>query len=224
MTTETSNYPPEEPLDEQPEEQQEEQEQQKKISPLWIVVIVCAVLACVLLCVIAYLNWPRTEPTPPTVEDGSWQRVLDAGELRVATSADYPPFSFYNDAYQIDGFDVALMKDIGAKLGVPAKISDYAFEGLASVLQIGQADVVIAALAVTPDREALVDFSNIYYVSEDGVLARTDADIGEITNPGQMAGMRIGVQKFSIYQKWVQNNLVNTGLIAEGDLFVSSTG
>ncbi len=208
----------------QPEISSEEdlstQPEQKKTNPWVIILIICAVLACLLVGALMVLNWPDSEPPPPpAAQDESWQKVQEAGVLRVATSADYPPFSFYNDDYQIDGFDVALIKEIGTRLGVNVEVSDYAFQGLASVLQVEQVDVVIAALAVTPEREAIVDFSNIYYVGEDGILAQADSDIDAITNPGQMAGMRIGVQELSIYQNWVQVNLVNTGLMGEGDLF-----
>ncbi len=195
------------------------QHEQKNFNFWWIILIVCAVLACILIGALIFVNMGSSEPPPPTVEDNSWQRVKDAGVLRVATSADYPPFSFYNDDYQIDGFDAALIKEIGLNLGVSVKISDYAFQGLGSVLQVDQADVVIAAISVTSEREQTVDFSNVYYVGEDGILAQVDSEIDNISNPGQMAGMRIGVQKLSIYQDWVQENLVDTGLIGEGDLF-----
>ncbi len=203
-----------------PEQPQKTGEGQKKKTNLWLIVlVVCAAFACILIGAIVVVNWPSAETPPPAAQDDSWQKIQDAGVLRVATSADYPPFSYYNDDYKIDGFDPALIKEIGANLGVAVEVSDYAFDGLASALQLGQVDVVIAALSVTPEREARVGFSNIYYVGEDGILAQAASDIGTITNPSQMAGMRIGVQKLSIYQEWVQENLVSPGIIGEGNLY-----
>ena len=99
--------------DEISEQPQESVEEEKKSNPWLIVLIVCGVLACILIGALIILNWPSSEPPPPTVEDNSWQKVQDAGLLKVATSADYPPFSYYDDEYQIDGFDIALIKEIG---------------------------------------------------------------------------------------------------------------
>lgn len=204
-----------------PEQPQETEEEQKKKTNLWmIVLVICGALATILVLGLIAVNLAPSEPPPPLVAaDDSWQKVQDAGVLRVATSADYSPFSFYNDEYKIDGFDPALIKEVGAKLGVDVQISDFAFDGLGSVLHVGQADVVIAAISMSPEREAIVDFSNVYYVGQDGILARTDSDIGTITNPGQMAGMRVGVQKSSVYQNWAQENLVVSGIIPQDMLF-----
>ena len=201
-----------------PEEPKETKKEQK--TNIWLIIlIICAACACLLIVAIFAINFFPSTPEHPVVQDDSWQRVQDAGVLRVATSVDYPPFAFYNDDYQIDGFDPALIKEIGAKLGVEVEISDFAFSGLASVLHVGQADVAIAALSVSPERETVADFSNVYYVGQDGILARGDSEISSITSPGQMAGMRVGVQEFSIYQSWAQENLVDVGIISQEMLF-----
>ena len=208
------------PQKSKPKQNSKSKKNEKKVNPWMIVLIVCAALAAMLVLVLIAINIARPAPEPPLAQDDSWQKVQDAGVLRVATSADYPPFSFHNADYVIDGFDPALIREIGKKLGVRVEISDNAFEGLGSTLRVGQADAVIAAISVTPEREALVDFSNIYYVGEDGILARSDSGIGTITNPGQMAGKRVGVQKLTAYAKWAQETLVDGGLIASNQLFV----
>ena len=204
----------------------EQTKQRSKMSPWIIVLIIIGIFLVVAAMVFISCNSEKpasSEPLPtPIAQDDSWKKVREEGVLRVATSADYPPFSYYNDDYKIDGFDPALIKEIAEILGVEAEITDYAFDGLESVLHAGQADVVIAALSVSPEREAVVDFSSVYYVGEDGILAWIDSPIDPITNPEQMAGMRIGVQRVSIYQDWVQTNLVDTGIISQDELFVYS--
>jgi len=185
--------------------------------PIWViplVLVLCVVLACIGVFI---YNWLQDD-APPVDEDDSWARVQEAGVLRVATSADYPPFSYYNDDFVIDGFDTALIRDIGIVLGVKTEVSDYAFEGLASALRVGQEDVAIAALSINPEREEQFDFSNIYYIGEDGILAQTDSDIGMITNPSQMAGQRVGVQRLTVYETWAQDVLVSGGIISQDQL------
>ena len=156
---------------------------------------------------------------PQATQDDSWAKVQAAGVLRVATSADYPPFSYTNQDFFIDGFDPALIRGIGDKLGVQVQITDYAFEGLADALQAGQADVAIAAISMTPERGTLVDFSNVYYVGKDGVLARADSGIERIDQIPQFGGKRVGVQRSSIYQAWAQKYLVEYQVIPQDMLF-----
>ncbi|MGD8903934.1 MAG: transporter substrate-binding domain-containing protein, partial [Anaerolineae bacterium] len=113
--------------------------------------------------------------TEPAADD-SWDRIQAAGKMVVGTAADYPPFESYVAPGQIDGFDIALMDEIGRRLGVAIEYHDYAFDGLGPALTQGQIDTAIAAISRTPEREAVVDFSNVYLVAEDGVLAREDSN------------------------------------------------
>jgi polar amino acid transport system substrate-binding protein len=189
---------------------------EEKSPKTWIIVLGILLVAALFLG--GYLMFKPKAPNP--AEDLSWQNVQQAGVLKVGTAADYPPFSYYNDQHGIDGFDPALIQLIGRKLGVRVEITDFAFEGINAALQIHQVDVIIAALSVTPGREALVKFSNIYYVGEDGILARDESGIESITSPNEMAGKRIGVQENSTYETWVRTNLINTGKLEEKQLFV----
>jgi len=192
-----------------------------------IVVLVSAVAGCLLLAasLAGIFSGPKPEPTPtlaPTVPpemDDSWSRIQAAGKIVVGTSADYPPFEYYTGDFQVDGFDIALMREIGQRLGVEVEFQDFAFDGLGAALQIAQIDVVIAAVSITPEREGFVDFSNVYYVGEDGVLAREDSPISSIGSAAEMAGQRVGVQRSSVYEDWLQSSLVDTGLVPSGNLF-----
>jgi polar amino acid transport system substrate-binding protein len=189
---------------------------ERAIIPFWAIPV--ALVLC-LLFVAGGIWFYNNQQTPPVAGDGSWERVQQAGVLRVATSADYPPFSYYNQDFVIDGFDAALIREIGQKLGVQVEITDYAFEGLGATLQVGQADAIIAALSVTPGRQNLVDFSNIYYVGEDGILAKVGSGIPAITDPTQLANLRIGVQKSSVYEAWADQVLVGSGLVTPEMIF-----
>mgnify|MGYP005844337039 CR=1 FL=1 len=99
-----------------------------------------------------------------------WARVKAAGKILVGTSADYPPFEMYDSNSQLDGFDIALFRTLGEHLGLKVEFSDFAFDGLLTALRLKQVDAAIGAISVTPDRQQLVDFTNIYYVGEDAAL------------------------------------------------------
>ncbi len=165
----------------------------------------------------------KAAPTqPPAATDNSWARVQQAGVLRVGTSADYEPYEHYNDKFQLDGFDIALIKAIGEKLGVKVDLSDYAFDSLFGVVALDQADVAIAALSVTAERQAIADFSNVYFAGSDAVLGRPDADAGKIKDTAALAAVRLGVQDKSVYDTMAQDQLINTGIMPKENLFVYS--
>ena len=139
--------------------------------------------------------------------------------MTVGTAADYAPFEYYNGRFQLDGFDIGLIREIGKQLGVKVEIKDYAFDGLYNALQLGQIDVTIAAISETPDRQQYVDFTNSYYAGVGAVLANAQSAITSITQPEQLAAQRVGVQSGSVYETFMQDTLVDTKQMPASNLY-----
>ena len=158
-------------------------------------------------------------PIPPEQPADDWAAVQANGKLRVGTAADYAPYSYYNSQFQVDGFDVALIRELGRRLGVEVEVTDYAFDGLFGAVYLNQIDAAIAAISVSEERSSWVDFSDYYYMGADAILARADF-AGTLANPVDMVGYRIAAQKGTAYEGWVRTNLLNTGLIKLDDFFV----
>jgi polar amino acid transport system substrate-binding protein len=191
-----------------------------------ILLIILSVLAALVAGLMLYLFFRPDSgggsggvSTPVPGGDDSWTSVQRAGVIVVGTSLDYPPFTYKNAQFQPDGFDIALMRAVAGRLGVQPDFRDMAFDGLGGALVLGQIDSAIAAISVTPEREEQVDFSNIYYVSEDGILARQDSPINSVQSAADMRGLRIGVERGTVYETWLQTNLVDTGLTASNNIF-----
>ena len=110
------------------------------------------------------------------------------------------------------------MNEIGARLGVQVEYRNFAFDGLGNALLLDQIDLAIAAISVTADRAAVIDFSNIYYVTEDAILAPEGGQI-VIGGAEDLANLRVGVQNASVHQEWAQTNLVDGGLLPSSDLY-----
>ena len=163
---------------------------------------------------------PADTPLPSAAPDNSWALVQSAGRMVAGTSADYPPFAYYNSNYALDGFDVALIRAIGQKLGVQVDVQDYAFDGLGSALQIGQINVAIAAISVTPERQEQLEFSNIYYSGQEGMLAGENSAITSIPSVDALAPYRVGVQAGSVYEVWLRTSLVDTGKMPVSNLLI----
>jgi ABC-type amino acid transport substrate-binding protein/heat shock protein HslJ len=168
----------------------------------------------------------KTAPAAPPVvildAAGDWQRIRENGRLVVGTAADYAPFEYYDQAFQLGGYDAALVRAIGAQLGVEVLFKDFALEGLADALQLGQIDVAAAALTVTPERAALIDFSLPYFASTEGIVVRKESE-GAVSSLADLAGRRIGVERGSIYESWLRRELIEGGLSPADDLLLYAT-
>jgi polar amino acid transport system substrate-binding protein len=156
---------------------------------------------------------PTSTPTPtPQASDPVWDRIQAAGKIVVGISADYPPFAYVDQDFEITGFDIALIEEIGKRLNLPLDIRNMAFDGLGNALQVDQIDLAIAAISISPERDTFIDFSNVYYVGEDALLANQDSLIS-INRIEDLAAYRVGVQKSSVYETWLDTTLVEPGLM-----------
>ena len=195
----------------------------------WLLGIIGVVLV-ILLCILGYLflwggdsekaSTPVATLPPSTGVDPTWERIVASGRLVAGTSADYPPFAYYNASFQLDGFDVAMVQEIARRLGLQVLISDIAFDGLYNAMQVAQIDIAAAAISKTPQREQVVDFSNIYYVGEDAYLVNINSSIQSITSANDLVGKRIGVQQDTVFETWVQQTLIDTGTMPASNLSV----
>ncbi len=179
-----------------------------------------AVLVAAFMGVLLLLLWPQLRPSPPPPPiDDAWARIQAADRIVVGTAADYPPFASYDDNFALTGFDIALMHEIGQKLGVQVEFKDIAFDGLGSALALNQVDAAISAISVTLARDQAMDFSNVYFHGEDAVLARQESSL-TVNALSDLSPYRVGVQEATIYQNVVQRQLVATGTMLPQNLFV----
>ncbi len=194
-----------------------------------IILVILIVVACIVTGALLYLIYDSTltpdtaaTPTPeisePILPDDAWARIQASGKMTAGTSADYPPFAYWTSDYKLDGLDIALISEIGKVLGVDVPIKDMAFEGINWALELGQIDVAIAALSITPERSASLDFTDIYFVSEDAILARMDSSIPPVTRVTELATYRIGVQRASVFSNWIHETLIDSGLMPASQL------
>ncbi len=156
----------------------------------------------------------------PLQTDNSWKVVEERGILNIGTSSGYPPYEYYTQDRTLTGFDIALINAVASKLGLRINIQDFAFDGLESALQVDQIDAAIAAITATEERAKNVNFSNIYFVGSDGELTRKGSPITSVKTIQDFANRRIGVERGTVYETWVQRELVDKGVIRADQMFV----
>lgn len=116
--------------------------------------------------------------------------ALADGVLTVGTNAEFPPFEYVGDDGEADGFDIALIKAIGEKLGVDVQVDNMEFASLVSSIG-SKIDVAIAGMTVTDERKETVDFSEPYYEAVQYVLLPEGS---EIATADDLKNKTIGVQ------------------------------
>src|SRR5690606_11425413 len=68
-------------------------------------------------------------------------------------------------------------------------------------------------------RQGLVDFSSVYYISQDAALARADSPI-LVNKVEDLAPWRVAVQAGSVFQTWLHGAAVDTGILPAANLLV----
>ena len=113
--------------------------------------------------------------------------ALADGMLTAGTNAEFPPFEYVGDDGEADGFDIALIKAIGEKLGVDVQVDNMEFASLVSSIG-NKIDVAIAGMTITDEA---VDFSEPYYEAVQYVLLPEGS---EIATAEDLKNKTIGVQ------------------------------
>ena len=125
-----------------------------------------------------------------TTEEAAVSEAVADGVLTVGTNAEFPPFEYVGDDGEADGFDIALIKAVGEKMGVEVQVENMEFASLVSSIG-NKIDIAIAGMTVNAEREETVDFSEPYYDAVQYVLLPEGSDIATADD---LVGKTIGVQ------------------------------
>lgn len=124
--------------------------------------------------------------------------TIQDGKLIVGTNAAFPPFEYVGDDGEPDGFDIALIKAIGEKLGYEVEIQDMEFGSLVAAIGT-KIDASIAGMTITEERKQSVDFSDSYYDAVQFVVALPDDTLATAADlEGKTIGCQLGTTGESI--------------------------
>ncbi|MBP1948494.1 ABC transporter substrate-binding protein [Virgibacillus litoralis] len=118
--------------------------------------------------------------------------------LKMATSADFPPFESRDKDGNFEGFDIDLAHLIADKLGYELEIEDMKFDGLIGALQSSRVDMVMAGMSTTDKRKKNVDFSTEYNHSGEMFINQKDSEINGLDD---LEGKTVGVQLGTIQEE-----------------------
>ena len=124
--------------------------------------------------------------------DDTWQKVQETGILKVGMDPTYPPFELFTGA-ELVGIDADLAYALGEDLGVDIEFVYFGYDGLYDALLTEQANVLISALVIMPERAKDFAYSEPYFNAGE-ILIVPDSGDGEIEGMGDLNGRSLTVE------------------------------
>jgi len=96
-----------------------------------------------------------------------------SNSLVMATNAEFPPYESMENG-EIVGIDVDIMNAVCDELAMTLQIDNMEFDSIIAAVNSGKADVGVAGMSVTPEREENVSFTQGYAVSKQVIVVIED--------------------------------------------------
>lgn len=123
--------------------------------------------------------------------------------LTFLTDSDYPPFNYRDESGDLVGFNVDIAKAICSALRVRCRIAARAWGELIPALRQGQADAVIASIAINAANRKQVDFSWPYYRSPARFVVQKESPL-ESAAPSALAGKPVAVRAGTAHEAYLK--------------------
>lgn len=120
--------------------------------------------------------------------------VKEKGELTVGMLVDFPPYGILNTENKPDGYDADVARQLAKELGVKVNIVPVTGPNRIPFLLTNKVDLLVASLAITPERAKQVQFSDPYSAAQIVVFGGKDTKIAKAED---LSGLRIGVARAS---------------------------
>jgi len=111
--------------------------------------------------------------------DGTYNDELQTpGKLIVGTSPDYPPFESIDEAGNLIGFDIEMIRAIAAQMGLELEFVQMDFSVIVTALGSGQIDAGVSCFTYDPERNVI--YSTPYLMSAQAVVVAADSAIAAV--------------------------------------------
>jgi polar amino acid transport system substrate-binding protein len=139
--------------------------------------------------------------------------TLHPGTLIVASATPDPPFEFSENGIAT-GFDIQLMQAISGQMGLTlqrVRFSGANFNDIFGYLESGTCDAVISGTTITPERSAIVLFSQPYLEFNQGVAINRQLtpSVSSVAGlRGLTAGIQSGNTSDAVAKRWLGENAI----------------
>ncbi len=124
--------------------------------------------------------------------------------IRIAIEGAYPPFNFIDQANELQGFEVDLLKSLCEVMKAECVLVQHEWDGIIRGLVRREYDAVMSSLEITEARQKKITFSDPYYRIPAVFIGSKEVPPGEIT-PQAMAGKKIGTTERSDHEAYLKS-------------------
>lgn len=120
------------------------------------------------------------------------------GELSLAMSGAFQPFSITDTEGNLVGFDADIAKEIARRMDLEPELVQIDWAGIQAGLQTKQYDLICGSMAITDERLQTMHFSLPYYVS--------GAQLFALKGVEGRSNLRLGVTEDSTYAAYIEEH------------------
>ncbi|WP_426578194.1 ABC transporter substrate-binding protein [Xenorhabdus stockiae] len=140
--------------------------------------------------------------------------IKKAGTVRIAVFDSNPPFGFIDpETKKLAGYDVDIANAIANDLGVKLELRPTNPANRIPLLSSKKIDLIAANFTITDERAKQVNFSIPYFATGQKFIARK----GVLTNPDDIAKLRIGADKGTVQEITLRERYPTTKVISYDD-------
>ena len=140
--------------------------------------------------------------------------TVEPGKLIMSTNAAFPPYEMTTDSGEFEGIDIETAQAIADKLGLELQIDDMDFDAALLAVQQGKADMVMAGVTVTYERQNVMDFTDSYATGIQSIIVKEDSDIASVDD---LAGKKIGTQRGTTGYLYCSDDFGDENVVAYDD-------
>ncbi|HJB23590.1 MAG TPA: transporter substrate-binding domain-containing protein [Candidatus Jeotgalibaca pullicola] len=116
--------------------------------------------------------------TDTDVTETAWDRIEEAGVLKVATSGTLFPSAYHGDDNELTGYEVEVVKEVADRLGLEVEFMEMGVDGILTAVQSGQVDAAANGFDITEARLEDYNFSEPFKYSFGGLVVREEDNSG----------------------------------------------
>lgn len=149
--------------------------------------------------------------------------AASAQTIEAVTDPSFVPFEMLDqDTGKMVGFDMDILDEVAKRAGFEYNLRTMDFNGIIPAIQTGNANVAIAGITITDEREQIVDFTDPYYDSGLRILVPQNSDVDELTDlKGKKIGTKIGSTSYDYLQQELGSDADITPYPGSSDMYMA---
>ena len=124
----------------------------------------------------------------------------DWKKVRIGVEGAYPPFSEVGTDGKLKGFDIDMAWALCAEMKAECTLVQQEWDGMIPALQARKFDAIISSMAITPERQKQVNFSDKYYNTPPAFFGK--AGLVKDVTPAAFKGKKIAVQRSTSHDRY----------------------